>query len=109
MPLSKGRPDLGSFAGIQSRLASIRALTLELSESQVSDEDRHDMLHAVKYLSDVVSVVTPTERCPFCGGRGDGCTFCAGLGWVSKARLAMVPAEVLEMQQKLEAADASGS
>lgn len=95
--MGKPRPDLGVFAGVQSRLTAIRQIVDGLSQSEVLDRDLEDITIQLNALAATVAYATPEKVCPFCFGRGEGCLFCGGLGWVSEAKLRMAPEELIQM------------
>jgi hypothetical protein len=95
----KPRPDIGTFDGIQSRLLAVKALILSIDESLISDSDREELELYRKALVGAVEYATPTEVCPYCFGRGDGCRFCGGIGYVSKAKAKLAPKELVDMAE----------
>jgi hypothetical protein len=94
----KPRPSTAVFDGIRSRIAEIRDL---LGKAELHDEDFKSLDLGLDWFQNELAFATPTELCPYCFGRGDGCRFCNGLGWVSEAKLRLAPTELVEMARRL--------
>lgn len=101
-PSMKLCPDLGVFAGVQSRLAEVGSLLGQLGPDSVLKADLEDISQQLQALVKSVQWATPTERCPYCFGRGEGCRFCGGIGWVSLEKLALAPEELVQLANAAE-------
>jgi len=99
---SKPRPDVGAFAGVQSRIAAISSILEQLGEDAILATDLEDISIRLRALSSAVAYATPTLRCPFCFGRGDGCRFCGGIGWVSSTKIRLAPQELIDAAAALK-------
>jgi hypothetical protein len=95
------RPDLGTFDGIRQRLAGIKALLDDFSKTAIATADLEDLMICLASFERTLDYATPTETCPFCFGRGEGCRFCHGIGYVSKDKLKLAPIEMVAMAERM--------
>lgn len=101
----KPRPDLGVFAGIQSRLAEAAKLLDHLGPDVAIETDVADIKVQMRALVSSVAYATPTKVCPYCFGSGEGCRFCGGIGWVSEERMKFAPADLVKMADMMTEID----
>ena len=95
------RPDLGAFAGVQSRLAAIATVLDTIDPDTILPTDLADIQTQLRALVASVAYATPNRVCPYCFGRGEGCRFCGGVGWVSDVKIRLAPPELAAMAEAL--------
>lgn len=100
----KPKPSLSEFSGILYRLDSTGGLLTGLKASigtSITQNDYDSIVLHFNTLADSVEAAVPSGRCPYCHARGEGCSFCGNIGWVSKIKMNLAAREVVDLAEFL--------